>query len=53
VIVPHFAQRIPGRLAEYVPPNPVPTSTSRPFGRNREVDASWDQKSPEPLVVVT
>ena len=47
----HFAQRRPGRFAEYVPPKPVPTRTSSPFGRNREGVDWCVQKMPEPLVV--
>jgi hypothetical protein len=52
-IVRQWTHRWPGRFAEYIPLNPVPTSTSSPFGRSRE-GADWrDQKRPEPLVVAT
>ncbi len=49
----HLAHRWPGRFAEYVPANPVPTSTSRPFGRRRLGLECCVQNRPEPLVVAT
>ncbi len=40
-------------FAEYIPEKPVGTRTSRPLGRRRWSDPSWDQYNPEPFVAVT
>ncbi len=49
----HFGHRRPGKFAENVPPNRVPTMTSRPLGRKRLGTASWLQKRPDPFDVAT
>ena len=52
-IVRQDGQRSPGRFAENVPPKPVGTRTSSPFGRSRKSVPSWAQRRPLPFVVVT